>query len=56
MNKGLMYIIIGVTTTVGAYIPTLWGADAFGGQSLLGTFIGGVAGVWLIWQMKNAGY
>jgi hypothetical protein len=32
---------------VGGYLPVLWGASAFGFQSLLFGVAGGIAGVWV---------
>ena len=42
--------VIGLCATVGmilgGYVPVLWGASSFGGESLLFGVFGGVAGVW----------
>jgi uncharacterized membrane protein YeaQ/YmgE (transglycosylase-associated protein family) len=34
-------------TFVGGYLPGLWGTGSFSLSSLLFSFVGGVAGVWL---------
>jgi hypothetical protein len=39
---------------VGGYLPVLWGASAFGFQSLLFGVLGGVAGVWLGAKLTDA--
>jgi hypothetical protein len=36
-----------VGLVVGGYIPALWGASAFGFESLLFGVVGGLLGVWL---------
>ena len=37
----------GFGTIVGGYVPVLWGAGSFSLVSVLFSFVGGVAGVWL---------
>lgn len=56
MTKLVMYIIIGVTTTVGGWIPTLFGSSWFGGWSILGTLIGGIVGIVIYYKIRQAGY
>lgn len=56
MTKLVMYIIIGVTTTIGGWVPTLFGADLFGGWSILGTLVGGVIGIYIFYKVRDAGY
>jgi hypothetical protein len=51
-----MYIIIGVTTTIGGYVPVLFGADMLGGWSILGTLIGGIVGIYVFYKVRAAGY
>jgi hypothetical protein len=37
-------MIIG--STVGAYIPSLWGAGIFSMESILGSLLFGILGIW----------
>ena len=53
MEKLTMYIIIGIAMTIGGYIPVLFGQSAFGGWSLLGTVIGGIAGIYIYIKMSS---
>ncbi len=41
-----MAICVLVGLTAGSYVPVLWGASAFGFQSLILGALGGVVGVW----------
>jgi hypothetical protein len=47
MNKGIITLCASVGGTVGGYLPVLLGTSSFGGWSLLGAFVGGVAGIWV---------
>lgn len=56
MEKTVVYIIIAITGSIGGYIPVLFGADPFGGWSILGSGIGGIVGIVVFYQAKKAGY
>lgn len=56
MTKLVMYIIIGATTSIGSYVPVLFGADMLGGWSVLGSLIGGVIGIIIFYKVRQAGY
>lgn len=47
MNKGVITICASAGGVIGGYIPVLFGSSSFGGWSLLGAFIGGLAGIWV---------
>lgn len=48
MNKLLITIGMGVGSTVGAFVPQLWGdGDLLSGASILLGMVGGIAGIWL---------
>ena len=56
MNKSIVYIVLGVTTTVGAVVPMLFGLDDGSGLSvwsILGGLIGLIVGIWLSWQLAK---
>ena len=47
MNKMIMYIFITIVGGIGAYVPVLFGADGFSIWSVIGSTIGGLAGIWV---------
>lgn len=56
MNKLPMYVIVGLGLTIGNFLPVIFGQSAFGLWGVLGTLIGGIAGVWLFWKLRSMGY
>lgn len=46
MNKKLITAGVIVGGTVGSYLPVLFGAGQLSGWSILGSLIGGLAGIW----------
>lgn len=56
MEKFVLYIFIGITGAIGAYIPTFLGQSAFGGWSIFGSTLGGIVGIVVYFKMKQAGY
>jgi hypothetical protein len=46
-SKSLIWIGVGVGSTVGAYIPALWGGSLFSMSSVILTAVGGFAGIYL---------
>ncbi|MES1246379.1 MAG: hypothetical protein ABUS54_01745 [Actinomycetota bacterium] len=47
MGRGVIGLGVLVGSTVGSFVPTLWGASSWGLQSVFFAFVGGVAGVLL---------
>ena len=45
-TNSLIWIGVFVFGAIGGYIPTLWGASAFGFASIIGNTIGGIFGIW----------
>jgi outer membrane lipoprotein SlyB len=45
MNKRVVAMCVLVGSTVGGYLPTFVGQGSFSAASILGSFLGGVAGV-----------
>lgn len=43
----LIWLGLFVGSGVGGYIPALWGADMFSISSVIGSALGGIAGIWL---------
>ena len=44
--QGLIWIGLFVGTTIGGYLPTLWGAGFLSVQSVLLSAVGGIFGIW----------
>jgi outer membrane lipoprotein SlyB len=45
MNKKVIAMCVMVGSTVGGYLPTYVGQGSFSAASIIGSFLGGVAGV-----------
>jgi hypothetical protein len=46
MDRRIVWIFVGVGSTVGGLAPDAWGGSAFGFASLVLGCLGGVAGLW----------
>lgn len=53
MNKLLIGIGMFVGSTVGSYVPLLWGGSVFSFISILFSVIGGLLGIWLGYQVSK---
>ncbi len=53
MNKTIMYLFITIGGLIGAYIPTFFGADGFSIWSVVGSTIGGLAGIWAAYKLSQ---
>lgn len=42
-----------VGSTIGGYIPALWGAGFFSFSSVILTAVGGILGIWLGYKLSN---
>ena len=47
----LIWLGLFVGSTVGGYVPTLWGAGMLSFSTLIGSFAGGILGIWLGYRM-----
>ena len=52
-RKTLIWIGLFVGSTIGSYIPELWGAGLFSFSSIVGSAVGGVLGVWLGFKLGD---
>lgn len=52
-RKTMIMIGMVVGSTAGSAVPMLWGADWFSLASILFSFLGGVAGIWLAYKMTS---
>ncbi len=46
-SKSLIWLGMFIGSTIGSFIPTLWGADIFSFSSIIFSIIGGLAGIFL---------
>jgi hypothetical protein len=45
--KKMIWLFMGIGSTVGGALPTLWGDTFFGMTSVILTAVGGLLGIWL---------
>jgi len=50
-RKTLIYIGLFLGSTVGAYVPTLWGGDVLSLSSIALSGVGGILGIWLAFRL-----
>ncbi len=53
MNKPLLYTLITIGGTIGGYLPTLLGASGFSIWAIIGSTIGGIAGIVVAVKISN---
>lgn len=53
MSKLLIGIGMFLGSTVGSYVPLLWGGSVFSFTSILFGVIGGLLGIWLGYQVSK---
>lgn len=49
--KSLIWFGMLVGSTIGGYVPTLWGADMISFSGLFGSFVGSLVGVWAAYKL-----
>lgn len=52
-RKVFIYIFVFIGGALGGYIPTLWGSNAFGLASIIGSVIGGFLGIWVGYKLSR---
>ena len=50
-RKSILMIGMVVGSSAGSAVPMLWGAGLFSMWSILFTFLGGIAGIWLAFKL-----
>jgi outer membrane lipoprotein SlyB len=53
MDKKVVMIGMVIGSTIGGWLPTLFGVGVFSMISVLGGFAGGVLGIWLSYKFLN---
>jgi hypothetical protein len=49
-TKFVFYLAVFIGSTIGAYIPVLWGADLFSLSSVFFSGVGGILGIVVAWK------
>lgn len=52
-SKSLMWIFMAIGSTIGGYVPTLWGAGVFSFASVIFGAVGAFLGVYLAFKINN---
>ncbi|MCX6753359.1 MAG: hypothetical protein NTW62_03395 [Candidatus Nomurabacteria bacterium] len=52
-SKSLIFIGTIIGSTLGGYIPTLWGADAFSFSSIIFSSLGAILGIYIGFKLSN---
>jgi hypothetical protein len=53
MDKKLVMLGMVIGSTIGGFVPTLFGVDSFSFITLFGTLIGGVLGIWAAMRLSE---
>ncbi len=53
VSKGMVWIGLFIGSTIGGFIPELWGAGIFSFSSVFGSAIGGLLGIWAAVKMSD---
>lgn len=53
MEKKIIWIFLFIGSTIGSFIPLLWGEDMASLSSILFTGIGGFIGIWIGFKMTR---
>jgi len=51
--KTLIWIFAFIGSTIGGFLPSLWGADIFSFSGIILSTIGGLAGIWVGWKISQ---
>jgi len=53
MDMKIIWLGLFVGSTIGSFVPSLWGAGMFSFSSLIFGTLGGFAGIWLGYKMSE---
>jgi len=51
--KFVIYFCLFVGSAIGGYLPLLWHQDVFSLQSIIGSAIGGILGIWAGYKINQ---
>jgi hypothetical protein len=52
-SKSLIYLGLFIGSTVGSYVPTLWGAGFLSFSSVICSAIGGILGIYIFFKISQ---
>ncbi|HEV7701986.1 MAG TPA: hypothetical protein VGO63_00880 [Candidatus Paceibacterota bacterium] len=52
-SKSLIWVFMFIGSTIGGFIPTLWGAGFLSISSVFLTAVGGILGIWLGFKLSS---
>jgi hypothetical protein len=52
-RKSIVMIGLFVGSTIGGFLPVLWGASVLSYWSIFGNAIGGIIGIWIAFRMTE---
>lgn len=52
-TKSIIYLFMIVGSTIGSFLPTLWGDSFFSLTSVFLTAVGGILGIWLGYKISR---
>ena len=52
-SKSLIWLGMIIGSSIGGFIPALWGADLFSFSSIIFSGIGGILGIWLGFKLSR---
>lgn len=53
-TKKLCWIGLFVGSTIGGYLPVLWGGDLLSFSSIFGSLVGGLLGIWVGYRIGQS--
>ena len=52
-NKKMIWLGVFIGSTVGGFVPALWGESAISMTGIVTSAIGAFVGIWLAWKMSQ---
>jgi hypothetical protein len=52
-TKSMVWIGLAIGSTIGGFIPMLWGADMISFSSIIFSGLGGIAGIYIFFKMSQ---
>ena len=52
-SKHLVWIGMAIGSAVGGYIPALWDSSLFSISGIIGSMVGGIAGIWAGYKISR---
>lgn len=49
----MIWLLMFVGSTIGGFVPLLWGGSTFSISSVLFSAVGGIVGIWLGYRLSN---